>query len=138
MENSKEFNEFIQGWTSDSLGMKAVFEDYRKFLASQPDTTLDFKPRPGISYSLRARNGAQKARGLFTLIDVVDDNPDERWLSVCFYADMIEDPDELGDFVPNGLLGEDAICFNLDEDNEDLKQYIFERLKEASRNAAAS
>ena len=97
---------------------------------------LEFKARPGISYSLRARHAAQKKRELFVLVDVVDDEPESRWLSVCFYADMVNDPDGLGDFVPQGLLGEDAMCFNLDEDSPEMREYIAARLAEAARHAA--
>ena len=57
-------------------------------------------------------------------------------LSVCFYADMIQDPDELGDFVPGGLLGEDACCFNLDENDEAMRDYIRARIVEAAISAA--
>ena len=91
--------------------------------------------RPGISYSLRATGTEQKERPLFVLVDVVDDDPAERWLSVCFYNDMISDPEELGDFVPEGLMGKDALCLNLDEENAAMQAYILERVKEAASQA---
>ena len=50
---------------------------------------------------------------------------------------MITDPDELGDYVPEGLMGEDACCFNLDEDDAAVRDYIAARLAEAAKNAAA-
>ena len=56
---------------------------------------------------------------------------------MCFYADMITDPSELGDYVPQGLMGEDACCFNLDEDDADMRAYIADRLREAAAKAAA-
>lgn len=129
-------NEFIDGWQADKLNMKPVFLQYREYLANTPGVSLEFVARPGISFSLRAKNVKQVKRPLFVLVDVVDDEPDARWLSVCFYADMVTDPDEQGDFVPQGLLGEDAICFNLDEDNGEMRDYIASRLKEASAAAA--
>ena len=58
-----------------------------------------------MSYSLRAANAKNDERPLFVLVDVVDDEPEARWLSVCFYADMVNDPNELGDFVPSGSWG---------------------------------
>ena len=48
---------------------------------------------------------------------------------------MIKDPGEKGDFVPEGLLGEDAICFDIEERDEELIRYIEIRLDEACRNA---
>ena len=68
------------------------------------------------------------------MVDVIEDTP--RWLSVCFYNEMIGDPDENGDFVPDGLLGEDALCFDLEEFNEESIRYVQARMDEACRNAA--
>ena len=70
------------------------------------------------------------------LVDVVDDEPEARWLSVCFYADMVNDPEELGDFVPSGLMGKDACCLNLEEDDPAMRDYILARLGEAAASAA--
>ena len=94
------------------------------------------KARPGVSYSLRAANAKNDERPLFVLVDVVDDEPEARWLSVCFYADMVNDPDELGDFVPSGLMGKDACCLNLEEDDPAMRDYILARLGEAAASAA--
>lgn len=129
-------DDFIANWKNDGLNLKPAFLEYLDFLKQQPGASLDFKMRPGISYSLRVKNAAQTKRDLYALIDVIDDDPDNRWLSVCFYADMVDDPDELGDFVPAGLLGEDARCFDLDEDDLAMRGYIQDRLKEAGRKAA--
>lgn len=133
----QEVEQFTADWKQDPLNVKPAFEAWERFLAGLDDVSLDFKARPGISYSLRARHAAQKARELFVLVDVVDDEPESRWLSVCFYADMVNDPDEKGDFVPQGLMGEDAMCFNLDEDSPEMRDYIAARLTEAARNAAS-
>ena len=48
----------------------------------------------------------------------------------------ITDPGEKGDFVPEGLLGEDAVCFDIEEKDEELIQYIEIRLDEAFRSAS--
>lgn len=130
-----EIGSFLASWQKDPLQAKPVFVEFRDYLASLPDVELGFKGRPHISYSMRAKHAAQKERDVFVLVDVVDDDPDNRWLSICFYADMITDPDENGDLVPNGLLGEDAICFNLDEDDPAAKEYVLKRLREAAQNA---
>ena len=93
-------------------------------------------PNNAKSYSLRAANAKNDERPLFVLVDVVDDEPEARWLSVCFYADMVNDPDELGDFVPSGLMGKDACCLNLEEDDPAMRDYILARLGEAAASAA--
>ena len=68
------------------------------------------------------------------MVDVIEDDP--RWLSICFYGEMIADPEEKGDFVPEGLIGEDAVCFDLEQRDEALIRYIETRMDEAYRNAA--
>ena len=133
----QEVNAFLDAWITDPNNAKAAFSGYREWLAAQPGVSLEFKARPGVSYSLRAVHDNQKERPLFVLVDVVDDEPEARWLSVCFYADMVNDPDGLGDFVPQGLMGQDACCLNLEEDDEAMRAYIQARLQEACAKAAA-
>jgi hypothetical protein len=96
--------------------------------------SIEFFERPGISYSLRGIHESQKDRPLFVMIDVIDDDPKARWLSVCFYGDMIKDPDERGDLIPEGLLGSDGYCFDIIESDEPLKEYVCERIQEAYEN----
>lgn len=131
-----EVSEFLGNWTIDPLNAKASLMEYLDILLAGTGVSLAFKARPGISYSLHAVNPAQMDRAFFALLDVVDDNPAERWLSVCFYADMTTDPEQLGDIVPDGLDGHDAICFNLDGDDPQMRDYIADRLREAAANSA--
>ena len=131
-----KMQDFLASWQEDPVQAKDAFTEFWAFLSAQRNLQFSFKARPGVSYSLRAHHTAQKRRELFVLIDVVDDDPHNRWLSVCFYNDMVTDPDELGDFVPEGLFGEDACCFNLDEDNTTMRAYIAARLAEAVKAAA--
>ncbi len=67
------------------------------------------------------------------MVDVIEDVT--RWISICFYGDMISAPEEKGDFVPGGPMGEDAVCFDLEEQDNTLIKYIEERLDEAWANA---
>jgi hypothetical protein len=106
------------------------------FSAAPQHISFTFKARPGVSYSLRARHSVQTERVLFVLLDVVDDVPASRWLSICFYDEMVSDPGEKGDFVPGGLMGEDARCFNLEDDDAVMRDYIKARLAEAAHKAA--
>ncbi len=125
---------WLGNWSVDPLNAKVAFNGYYSWLKEQ-GVELEFNERPGISYSLRAKLSSQEKRPLFVLVDVVDDDAEERWLSVCFYNDMVQDPDEIGDFVPTGLMGEDALCLNLDEDDANMKTYIQARIEEAAESA---
>lgn len=132
----QELEAFIEGWKETEEQNKKAFMLLKDHLESKPSINIDFKPRPGVTYSYRASHENQKDRPLFLMIDVIDE--EVRWLSVCFYGDMIDDLDEKGDFVPEGLLGEDAVCFDLDEYNEEDLRYIMARLDEAYKNAEGS
>ncbi len=126
-----QINAWLNLWDHDPLGGKKPFEAYYAHLSNQANVLLEFNERPSISYSLRARHEKQEAGELFLLIDVVDDEPEARWLSVCFYASTVTDPQELGDFVPQGLLGSDALCLNLEDNDPEMEEYIFLRIQEA-------
>jgi hypothetical protein len=125
---------FLSEWTDTPEGNRKAFARLRDFLADMQDVVLDFKPRPGVTYSLRATHDAQRDRDLFVMVDVIEDTP--RWLSICFYADLVTDPEEKGDDVPEGLLGEDATCFDLESYDEAELAYVEARLREAARAAA--
>ena len=135
MAIESEYEAFLKAWTEDPVGAKPVLVRYRELLSALPGVELSTKCRPGVSFSLRARAAAQQKRELFVMVDVVDDEPENRWLSVCFYNDLVTDPEEKGDWAPEGLNGEDACCFNYDEADEAQEQYIADRLKEAATNA---
>jgi len=86
---------------------------------------------------MRPRHARQTKRDKFAIIDIIDDDPSERWLSVCFYEDMITDPQEKGELIPGGLSGSDGYCFDMYENDEETAKYILDRLHEAGRTAAA-
>ena len=123
----------LEGWTNDPGQAKRAFTLLKDRLLEKENAILSFKARPGVSFSLRATvaSGNGKARPLFVMVDVIDDDPENRWLSICFYEDMITDPDEAGDLVPEGLLGEDGYCFDLYEYDESMISYIADRIDEA-------
>ncbi len=127
----EELTKFIQEWKETESGTKKAFAAIKDHIMAMADITVDFNPRPGVSYSLRPKHNNQTGRNLFAMADVIDDDPDDRWLSVCFYGDMITDPDEMGDLIPEGLLGEDGYCFDLYAHDEDEVAYLLKRLDEA-------
>ena len=132
-EKDSELNAFIEEWKATPENNRAVFLHFREYLSKKEGVSLEFITRPGITYSLRAVHASQEKRGLFVMVDVIEDTP--RWLSVCFYGEMITDPAGKGDFVPEGLLGEDAVCFDIEQWDEELIRYIEARLDEACRKA---
>jgi hypothetical protein len=132
-ETLQELQTFVDDWTDSDEKNRDAFVRLKSHLDALEGVQLEFIPRPGVTYSLRAVHQNQKRRSLFVMVDVIEDDP--RWLSVCFYGDMISDPEEQGDFVPEGLLGEDAMCFDIDQYDDAFLQYVESRLDEAHQNA---
>lgn len=127
----QKIEKFIDDWIDDTLGLKPIFVSLFQDLQNKEDVEIVFNERPGISYSLRGVHNYQHDRPLFVMIDVIDDDPKQRWLSVCFYGDTIEDPNEEGDLIPEGLLGADGYCFDIAESGNTLSEYIRQRVQEA-------
>ena len=121
----------LNEWEDTETRTRQAFLEIKEHIMAMEGIKLEFNARPGVSYSLRPCHTKQTDRKLFAMADVIDDDPATRWLSVCFYGDMITDPDEMGDLIPEGLLGEDGYCFDLDEYDEGDVAYIKERLTEA-------
>lgn len=130
-----ELAQFIADWKDNDTRIKQAFEELLAHVKALEKTELAFVARPSVSYSVRPRHQDQKNRSLFAMVDVIDDNAEERWLSICFYGDMITDPEETGDLIPGGLLGEDGYCFDLDAYDADEIAYLKQRLTQAHGNA---
>jgi hypothetical protein len=131
-----EIEAFLDGWIGDMQPMRDWFHLFYQELSSMDGVTLTFVARPGVSYSIRPVHKMQIERDKFAIVDVIDDDPNERWLSVCFYDDMITDPHERGELIPGGLAGKDGYCFDLCENDKELALYLVDRLKEAGAAAA--
>jgi len=135
INNNMALNELLQNWADTPPYTKQAFLRLKDHLCNKTGLTLDFVARPGVTFSLRTTHDQQQ-RALFAMIDIIDDDPSNRWLSVCFYDQMISDPNSLGDYVPEGLLGEDAHCFDIEALDEGLLGYVIDRLDEAFGFAA--
>lgn len=130
---------YLTRWQTDPKRVRPFFARLLEALRG-PETEMEFVERDGVSASLRAKiAGLDKnaASGeLFCLVDVIED-VDGRWLSVCFYADTVNDPEERGNLVPLGLLGEDGYCFDVEEPDPVLEAYVLERIDEARGSVRA-
>lgn len=124
-----ELKKFTQDW-NDQSGCKDFFCAVQK-LAVQLGLKTEYVRRPGVSHSLRlGLPGAE--RPFFALADVIDDDPEKRWLSVCMYADVADDAEKRGDVVPKGLNDQDAVCFDIDGPDAEEQAYILKVLERAA------
>jgi len=121
-------------WLDAAGKTKKAFERLLEYLVAKTALELNFHARPGVSYSLRPALSSQTLRPFFSIIDIIDD-PDARWLSVCFYNGTITDPDSKGILIPQGILGEDGYCFDLEEFDETFLCYLEKRMDEAYNSA---
>lgn len=124
-----DLDAFLNDWTDDPHGVKKAFLRLKSVLDSLDDATVTFVPRPPVTYSLRAE--PRRGRPVITMVDVTSLDG-ERFLSVCFYADTITDPEERGDLIPGGLLSQDGYCFDLEDDDEENVAYLEARILEAA------
>ncbi len=133
----QEIEAFLAEWTGSRQQIKARVHSFLDHLKTKPGVEISFVARPRVSYSLRPRLRKQMANGrpLFAMIDIIDDDPAQRWLSVCFYGDMISDREQRGEVIPGGLGGDDGYCFDMFEDDEELAAYLLARLDEAEAAA---
>ena len=138
MTAAQEIESFLEDWQGDAQPMRDWFRLFYRELSSMEGVSLTFVARPGVSFSIRPVHERQTKRDKFAIVDVIDDDPSERWLSVCFYEDMITDPNERGELIPGGLSGSDGYCFDMYDNDEALGRELLERLKEAGAAAAHS
>ncbi|MBV5318728.1 MAG: hypothetical protein JZU50_13085 [Desulfobulbaceae bacterium] len=131
-ELAAALRDFLETWEDTPEQNKQGFIRLKELLSGKEGLNLEFFPRPGLTYSLRASSPGN-TRPLLVMIDVIEDQP--RWLSICFYGDMVQDPEEKGALVPGGLLGEDALCFDLDTCSEEDLGYVEARIEEAYQTA---
>ena len=141
--NYREYTKMLgllSRWKDDSQNVRGAFIKLIDTLMRKPKTRFSFKSRPGVSHSLRAsvRFGDAPGNHLYALVDIIDDNPENRWLSVCFYSGTVNDADELGNLIPKGILGVDGYCFDVTEDDEILISYLRQRINEAYEKILAS
>ena len=92
---------FLETWTESPEGNRQGFVRLTDLLFGKEGVLLDFQARPGVTYSFRASVSGH-SRPLFVMVDVIEDQP--RWLSVCFFGDMVQDPEEKGALSP-------AVCW---------------------------
>lgn len=130
MPIDKAIAAFLDSWPQGPEGNRQGFVGLWQALARQEGVQLEWVARPGVTYSLRGTDPT-RSRPLIVMIDVIEDQP--RWLSVCFYADAVSDPRDQGAFVPGGLLGDDALCFDLEACTPEGLTYVSERIAEACR-----
>ncbi|OQY01346.1 MAG: hypothetical protein B6I26_04695 [Desulfobacteraceae bacterium 4572_130] len=133
-----ELEKLIIKWKDSKAQTKKAFMIIMDYIIKMKDISFEFKARPKISYSLRLKHKNQKNRSFFAIIDIIDDEPNQRWLSICFYEDMINDPKDLGDMIPQGMMGEDGYCFDFYEYNEKNIEYIKKRFDQAYLSASNS
>lgn len=124
-------DEVMADWPTDQPEMKSICRRLAEAASELAERELELVSRPGVSYSIRAVPDVPSQRPVWVMMDVIPGPSEPWWLSVCFYADTITDPDERGDLIPEGLLGQDGYCFDIDEPDEEMFEYMLARLKEA-------
>lgn len=140
LKGAKELDALLADWPQSQDELREAFVALKDFAQKLPGAALEFIARPGVSNSLRLDldpRPAGRQRSLVAMIDAVP-MEGEFMLSVCFFADEVDDPEELGDFIPGGLMGSDGYCFDHDGEDPDMTAYLKKRIKAAHAKAMAS
>lgn len=135
MDNTQplRIEQLLASWPPDQPELLTVFNHLSSTAREMPGVKSELVSRPGVSHSFRAALEFPKPgrnRPVFLLIDVVVSQSEPWFLSVCFYADEITDPEELGNPIPKGLYEETGYCFDVETLDEQM-DYLIERMKEA-------
>lgn len=125
-----EIDKFVESWSGGGA-VRAAFLDLLSE-CQKAAARIEFHVRPGVSNSLRAYTQGDE-HSLVIMVDAVEDA--DPWLSVCFYAEHIQDPEERGECIPGGLLGQDGYCFEVGDGDDALSAYLCNRFKEAWKAA---
>ncbi|MCB2227530.1 MAG: hypothetical protein KQH53_12705 [Desulfarculaceae bacterium] len=126
--------QFLAEWPGEQAALKGIYQSFLAGVRALPGVKETFLPRPGVSYSLRwdlAQRPAGRERPLFAMADVVPLGADELMLSICFFGDEVNDPEELGNLIPDGMYGGDGFCFDVEGDDPELGVYCLARAREA-------
>ena len=137
-KGAQELQNLLDTWPENQAEVKAAYISLKEHAESIEGVVWEFIARTGVTNSLRldvAPRPDGRERPLFCMADAVPMG-DEMVLSVCFYADEVDDPDEAGDIIPGGLLGADGYCFDADADDLSVIGYIKDRISTAAANAA--
>lgn len=135
-----ELNAYLEAWPVAQAGLKQALVELRRAALALTRASETFIARPGVSHSLRYDldpRPAGRRRQVFFLVDVVED-AGVRFLSVCFYADEVDDPAELGNAIPQGLFQETGYCFDVDDHDPEQMSYLLARLAVAHASAGAA
>lgn len=137
---TQSLNAYLEAWPAAQAGLKQVLVELRQAALALAGASEAFITRPGVSHSLRYDldpRPAGRVRQVFFLVDVVED-AGVRFLSVCFYEDEVDDPEELGNAIPQGLFQETGYCFDVDDHDPEQLAYLLARLQVAHANASAA
>ncbi len=136
-EQIATLEDLLSAWPQDQAPLRQALMELMDHAGSRPGAVLELVSRPEVSHSLRfdlKPRPPGRQRPVFFLVDVVL-AAEEMFLSVCFYADEISDPRELGNAIPRGLFEETGYCFDLDQPEDEFMDYLLARIDEAHARA---
>lgn len=126
----------IPVWRGGRESLEQTFKALKARAEELCGVGLSVQPRSGIGHSFRGITEDRADRPVWVLLDVLEPDNEPWWLSICFFADSITDPDDLGEVIPGGLFGADGYCFDIEKNDEQIINYLSQRLTEAWQSAS--
>ena len=123
----QDYQVFLAGWEEDVPGIKALFMEIVRRLNQTSRIVVSFIALDPAGGAVRAMRPDMQ-RPLIALLEFPEDSPAPCSLSIRFYDNAVDDPKSLGDWIPRGLLGEDARSFTVEKNQPALADYVLECL----------
>lgn len=136
-----DIDNFLLNWGEDSLEVKELFTRLYGLLRQCPALTLSWNARPEVVYALRATLKEAKSAdisGDIARMDIIDDDPEERWLSIRLNAALAGRCRKDWEVLPGGLSGHDALCIDVDEQEEGISDDLLELFASSLKNLSAN
>ncbi len=128
-QSETNYQRFLAEWQENGAdsSLKIFFLEIIRRLDSVPRMVFKFTAHDHAGNTLRALR-PDLHRPLIALMEIPDDSPSPRSFSIRFYDDALRDPHELGDWIPRGLVGEDARSFTFEGNQPALADYLLDCL----------
>ena len=126
-QSERDFHQFLTAWKEHAPDLRALFVEIVRRLETVSGMMLDFHAHDHAGNSLRALLPGLH-RPLVALLEISDETDSPDSFAIRFYEDTLDDPRELGDWIPRGLLGEDARSFSIGRNQPALADYVLAQL----------
>lgn len=124
--SEESFKRFLSAWRDNGSDVRTVFVEILRRFEERSALRFEFSAHDHAGHTLRVLH-PDLSRSIVAIVEIPDDSDCPRTFAIRFYESMVRDPKEWGEWIPRGILGEDARNFIIESDRPALADYILER-----------